>query len=270
MADIDRTIGRDSTATELQDKLKLIVDRLDYLAAPAGAAPMSICTVAVRPLRTNETEFREYFRLRRRVYTAMGYLDEEVENTRSGLEINEADVHAIHLGAFCSDGIRQRLAGTARVVTMDGADSALQRLFEGMTSIDPVAISRLDSPYMLGLPIFQSHSALNPVIGDIFVRNEPCGELSRVIVAPEFRGLGISSRLIDEAVRRSRDRGVQRLFLECLAIHERLYERHGFKRIRGVEGQVVEVGRTMIAMEQRLDASAAILPALGQGAAAGA
>jgi predicted GNAT family N-acyltransferase len=138
-----------------------------------------------------------------------------------------------------------------------------------MVSLDPVARKRLDTPYLLALPIFQSHRAMNRTISEIYASNQICGELSRVIVAPEFRGLRISSRLIEESLRASRNRGVQWLFLECLPIHERLYEQHGFRRISGVEGRVVGVGRTMITMERRLDTVSTVSGVLSQSATAG-
>ena len=62
---------------------------------------------------------------------------------------------------------------------------------------------------------------------------------------------------------------MQCLFLECLPIHERLYEQHGFRRISGVEGRVVDVGRTMITMERRLDTVSTVSGVLSQSATAG-
>ena len=145
--DIDRTVRADCNGDILENKLDLILDRLHYLVPPADSERADCPLVTVRRLRAaNEMEFRDYFRLRQRVYTAMGYLDDEAENTRSGLEVNEADLHAIHLGAFCRDGVQQKLVGTARVVTTDEADDALQTLLEGMVSLDPVSRKRLDTP----------------------------------------------------------------------------------------------------------------------------
>jgi predicted GNAT family N-acyltransferase len=92
---------------------------------------------------------------------------------------------------------------------------------------------------------------MNPIVYEVCTQNQACGELSRVIVVEEFRGMGLSRRLIDEALHRSIKDGAQRLFLECLQVHEGLYEGHGFQRIRNVRGRVVDVERTMIAMEMR-------------------
>jgi hypothetical protein len=48
-------------------------------------------------------------------------------------------------------------------------------------------------------------------------------------------------------------RGVTRIFLECLKIHEPLYEKHGFRQMSGFEASVIDVKRTMIAMELQPD-----------------
>ena len=252
--DIDRTIDSNCTESALEGVLRLVISRLNYLAAPANLSQVDQSLVTVRALRnTNETEFRDYFRLRHHVYTIMGYLEREVEDSRSKLEVNEADVHAVHMAAFYRNGAQERIVGTARVVMNSEADKTLQKTFEAIVCGDSVAQQRLDTPYWLGLPIFQTHRPMNSIMSEIFMQNQMCGELSRVIVAEEFRGGGISRRLVADALRRSISRGAQRLFLECLQVHERLYEKHGFERIPGVVGTVVDVGRTMIAMEMRAE-----------------
>ena len=258
LPDVDRIVVLDCTDRTLQGTLELILARLEYIAGPTRTTQSDYRSINVRPLRTNETEFRDYLSLRHHVYTIMGYLDDEVEGNRSRLEVNEADVHAIHVGAFWRDGVRERLVGTARVVTNSPADTQLQEMLEAMVASDPVAKERLDTPYPLGLPIFQSHRGMNRIIHEIFTTNQRCGELSRVIVAREFRGSGISRMLIDETLRRGIGQGTERLFAECLHIHEKLYEHHGFQRISGIAGPVIDVGRTMIAMEMRAEAIAAI------------
>jgi predicted GNAT family N-acyltransferase len=265
MTDIDRTIAADCSKHHLENTLGLVIDRLNYLAVPARRSQVDWNMITIRPLRMgNETEFRNYFLLRHRIYTIMGYLVQDVEDSRSRLEINEADVHAMHVGAFYRDGAQERLVGAARVVTNGEADRPLKEMFEVLVDNDPVAKHSLSTPYTLGLPIFHTHRAMNPIMTEVFSRNQSCGELSRVIVDPEFRGSGISRKLIGETLRRSIARGAQRLFLECLQVHERLYEKHGFQRINGVVGPVVDVGRTMIAMEMRIDSIREIQANLSQ------
>ena len=255
MLDIDRTVGSDCGNECMAQALRMVVSRLEYLSSPAELPKGKSFSVTVRPLRTtNQRELQSYFSLRHQVYSIMGYLDEEVENSRSKLEVNEADLHAIHLGAFCRNGAQEVLAGTARVVTNGSVDHALYATIKQLVDDDPVARERLETPYLLGLPIFQSHSPMNGILREVLTTNQRYGELSRVIVAPQYRGQGIANRLIEAALRKSIVSGTRRLFLECLAVHTSLYAKHGFDCISGVKGQVVDVGRTMVAMELRQEA----------------
>jgi predicted GNAT family N-acyltransferase len=251
--DIDRTVGSSCVSQCLARAVGMVVNRLNYLSIPSES-PSDNSPVNVRPLKTtNQRELQDYFSLRHKVYTIMGYLDEEVENSRSKLELNEADLHAIHMGAFWRNGPREQLIGTARVVTNGAVDETLHETLTELVNDDPVAKQRLETPYPLGLPIFQSHTGMNGIIQEVFSKNQTCGELSRVIVAPQWRGRGISTRLIEAALRKSIAAGARRFFLECLAVHTSLYEKHGFRCISGIRGQVVDVGRTMVAMELRTE-----------------
>jgi len=250
--DIDRTVGASCASECLARAVGMVVNRLNYLSTPPESPKGNSSPVTVRPLKTiNQRELQDYFSLRHKIYTVMGYLDEEVENSRSKLEVNEADLHAIHMGACCRNGSREKLIGTARVVTNGAVDETLHETLTELVNDDAVAKQRLETPYPLGLPIFQSHTRMNGIIQEVFSKNQSCGELSRVIVAPQYRGRGISTRLIDAALRKSIAAGTRRLFLECLAIHTTIYEKHGFRCISGIRGQVVDVGRTMVAMELR-------------------
>jgi GNAT superfamily N-acetyltransferase len=100
----------------------------------------------------------------------------------------------------------------------------------------------------LELPIFQSQKLFD-LVREILKRGEACGELSRVIVAEEYRGAGVSTRLVEFALSEAARLGVQRIFLECLALHEALYGKRGFRRIPGTAGIVFGVNQTMIGME---------------------
>jgi GNAT superfamily N-acetyltransferase len=254
LTDIDRTIVPDVSRDDLTHAMVMLLGRLEYLRAPVPGQAVDPQSIVIRPLRgDNEAEFRSYFQLRHRVYSQMGYLDDFAERSLSKLEMNEADVHSLHLGAYCRSGVRELLAGCARVVTNSEADPALVDLFETIADRDPVSKQRLGGAYQLGLPIFHTYRAMTPIIGEIFRKRQKCGELSCVIVDRAFRGSGISNRLISEALERAVGRGVARIFVECLKIHEPLYEKHGFKRISGFEASVIDVKRTMIAMELQPD-----------------
>jgi putative acetyltransferase len=69
--------------------------------------------------------------------------------------------------------------------------------------------------------------------GILFVDGE-YGEIKRMYVRPEFRGLGLGRRILEHLTRHATSRGINLLRLET-GIHQReaigLYERFGFGRI---------------------------------------
>jgi GNAT superfamily N-acetyltransferase len=259
MTDIDRTVGTSVVRDDFVYATVMVLSRIEYLMAPVKHQAAGQQPIMIRPLKNrNEAEFRSYFRLRHRVYSQMGYLEESTEQTPSKLEMNEADVHSIHLGAFCRSGCSESLVGSTRVVMNSDADPALIRLFEVIAANDRIAQQSLRKAYWLGLPIFHTFPRTTSIIKEIFRKKQKCGELSRVIVDGAFRGRGIANLLIAEALERAVGRGLTRIFLQCLKIHEPLYGKHGFKLMPGFEAGVIDVNRTVIAMELQPEAIARI------------
>jgi putative acetyltransferase len=70
--------------------------------------------------------------------------------------------------------------------------------------------------------------------GGILVVDGEYGEIKRMYVRPEFRGLGLGRRILEHLTRHAASRGITLLRLET-GIHQReaigLYERAGFHRI---------------------------------------
>ena len=113
----------------------------------------------------------------------------------------------------------------------------------------------VDQTLGLELPIFHSQN-LGRVLKQAIETDEVYGELSRVIVAEDFRGGGLSQKLVEFAMHEAARSGVTHLFLECLELHEELYRRFGFERIEGARASVIGVNKTMIAMQCRLQSIA--------------
>jgi GNAT superfamily N-acetyltransferase len=265
MNNIDRVIDALAEPEKLLETLKLVVDRLAYTALPEKrflAEPLEI-----RLIR-RQHELLNYFKLRHRIYKIMGYLTEEIENAPSQMEISWCDTIALHIGGYKQVKQGQEvLVGTARVVVGTVAEpskrppllASYERWIRALASSDPVLQQELVRGVLpFQLPIFQSMK-LHDVLREATKCDEVCGELSRVIVAEDYRGVGLSRRLVEFALDQAAKVGVGRVFLECLDIHEKLYNKLGFKRVEGVSGTVLAVKQTMIAMElsRRLVASRA-------------
>ena len=257
VADIDRTLCRAATSGQLLATLKLAADKLAYMSRPEKRDYPS--PFEVRLIR-RQTELLEYFRLRHRIYKIMGYLRDEIENAPSQLEIDWCDSIALHCGAYeqLRDG-RETLVGTARVVIassdMPQKHAGLLALYkqwtERLAASDPVlnlnqAVS--NQALELELPIFHSQN-LSGIFRQTVQNDEVCGELSRVIVAEDYRGAGLSRQLVEFALAEAGRAGIQRLFLECLDVHQELYGKFGFRRLAGAKGTVIGVNKTMLAME---------------------
>jgi GNAT superfamily N-acetyltransferase len=269
--DIDRTLSRSASPEQLLATIKLVADKLTYMARPAKRSLGQ--SVTVRLIR-RQHELMEYFKLRHRIYRIMGYLDEPIENAPSQMEIDWCDRISLHVGAFEQGrDAQERLVGTARVVigAAPGGTDRTRDIFRGnwvvkLAASDPVLSHVVNNRVLeLELPIFHSQN-LSGIFRDTILHNEVCGELSRVIVAEDHRGTGLSSQLVEFAMAEAVKVGVQRLFLECLELHEPVYGKHGFKRLAGSKGAVLGVNQTMIGMERcpLVAASAAQASAVGQ------
>jgi len=246
IVDIDRVIPQDCPVSLLVSVIRALAGKLLYLSRPLEKREVG--TVDCRVIR-RDAEWGSYFRLRHDVYSVMGYLEPEVVECSSMMELDSCDANSLHFGAFAALDAREVLVGTARIVTNRPPNEKLSERLQQLTKNDPVMRAWLNYELPLQLPVFQSQPAANPVLTEILSRDLVCGELSRVIVCPEYRGAGISTQLVDHAIERGRQTGIERLFLECLKIHVPFYERMGFRIVPGMVGQVLGVQRTMGVME---------------------
>ncbi len=244
--EIDRVLVRNFDAAGLLDEVRLTAERLIYVAPPEPQVPRY--PFVVRQIET-KTELQSYFKLRHQVYRIMGYLDQKVEFAETRMEIDWCDTTAIPIGLFELNGQRETLVGTARVARMASSDVKIARMTKELAETDPRLRTKLEtSPLLFGLPIFQS-MPINGMFRLVMTTEPMCGELGRVIVDKNYRGMGLSGVLTNYAMLKAMEKGIDRLLLECLPLHEPVYRKLGFARIAGVAGRVIGVNKTMIAME---------------------
>lgn len=269
VTDIDRTITRTAKSPQLLQALQLAADKLAYMSRPEKRSEPS--AVEVR-LVSRQHELLEYFRLRHRIYGIMGYLAPEIESAPSRMEMDWCDSIALHCAAYQRlKGGQQVLAGTARVVVASSAQpqkhaellAKYRHWVAALAKNDPSLAQAFEQPLGLELPIFHSQK-LGRVLKQAIEADEVCGELSRVIVAEDFRGSGLSRKLVEFAVQEAARAGVTRLFLECLELHEELYRQFGFEKIEGAKASVIGVNKTMIAMQRRLTGTGDSRPPAGR------
>lgn len=247
--DIDRVIKPSADGVELADAFGLIAARLLYIGPTTEHSFRN--RFHVRRI-DDEYELAKYYKLRHRVYSVMGYMSERKEAVASGLEIDGCDCRAIHLGAFEQCEGYQELAGTARLLLANAGETHWAAWTRRLLRADrPLAVLVRNEALQLRLPVFQSQH-LNDELQDALMHNLLCAELSRVIVAPEYRGAGLARTLVEAAISEARNAGVHRLYLECLRLHETLYSKFGFQTMPGTGEQVIGVNKSMIAMVKEL------------------
>lgn len=243
VTDIDGCISTTADAMAARAGIVRAATALRLKASPPSRGEMRAGSAWVGPVQS-EAQLRGCLQLRRRVYGLLGYLPDDVMDESSDVEIDEFDDRAVHLAAEHSGEV----VGTARLILdLPGeVDGAIRR----MLTIDSVrrahatwcrAIGRRTregnrdrgrgSPFM-PLPILRSTDfrsrwaeALQTLSGG--------AELSRVIVAPSHRGRGVSRLLIQAAIDVARSTRCRLLLLECIPVHEPMYEKYGFCRLPG-------------------------------------
>lgn len=251
--EVDRSIRVDPALDELQEAIGLLRQRLMYIQpAPRRPEPTHL---AIRQIHS-EAELYHYFKLRHGVYRIMGYLSDELERD-CGLEIDDCDRSAIHIGAFVREQprSRERVAGAVRLLLPHREEFECRKAVEALIESSPALKAAVDrSRLTLELPVFQSNRDLE-AHHHAHLSGVRYAELSRMIVDRDMRGRGLAPKLMKAVLDLALAEGVERLLLECLEAHEPLYAHFGFTRIEGVTGRVIGIGRTMVTMLQEVGKS---------------
>ena len=230
--------------------LQLLVDRLNYYCTPLERERPA--GLDVRPIRT-QGELLEAFKLRYRVYRVMGYLEQEYIDTAYQIELHWCDTISVHFGAFVPNPpSAPKLVATARLILTRDEDPTvaewtrtIARSCHQLATLNTQQIELAQ----FRLPVFHT-LRLNEEMREAAISPYPWAELSRVVVAPAWRGCGLSRDLIKRAIDRADQMNVERILLECLETHKDMYERVGFTSL-GQRGEVMGIGKTMIGMQRR-------------------
>jgi len=248
VADIDLVLTPQPPPAVVTDGLSLLVERLRYFARPPSRPALP--GLEVRRLSTRH-ELYQSFKLRYRVYSVMGYLEQEFLDTESRVELGWCDAISVHFGAFIpTQGNGRELVGTSRLILTRHENNSVSEWTYAIASARPMLSDYFKKQRrglaQFRLPIFRNF-ALNDEMCEAALADVPWGELSRVVVPPKYRGRGVSRHLIKAALNEAESMHLNRVFLECLEIHRAMYEAHGFSSI-GQRAEVMGIGKTMIGM----------------------
>ncbi|MCE9546596.1 MAG: GNAT family N-acetyltransferase [Planctomycetia bacterium] len=247
--DVDIMLNKRCNLRKLLAALNLLIDRARYYSRPAKCPEPS--GLKIRAINS-QAELRDAFKLRYAVYRVMGYLSEDAMDIEQLMELDGCDCWSNHFGAFVAqpDG-SQTLVGTARLIMTRNYDDRYKHWTNSSAttySLKKLLERRKSELVNFRLPIFLT-LPLNDEMTKAFKSIWPWAELSRVIVAPEYRGAEIGRSIIEFAVSEADRLNTESVLLECLELHRPMYEKMEFQPL-GRGGVVMGVGKTMVGMQR--------------------
>lgn len=275
--DIDKTIDVGSLeAGRLKKTIVAVANGLWLKSCVRPQEEMSHRDAISINLVQSEEELRECLALRHRVYSALGYLEDAVASCNSRVEIDSFDIRSFHFSA--TDHNTGDVVGTLRLVMpvarhqqkslLGYATKVRARQREWVWSIARKSDAReievrfcrklIEQPF-LPFPIL-----VNSNFGEKWPKFlqtyqfDKCAEISRVVVSPRYRGLGISTVLLRAAIAAAYDLHKRYLLLECIPSHAKLYEKVGFISLDGRHRRAQGLDQIAVGMQFRLDQSPTI------------
>jgi len=222
----------------LREAIEQVAIRLWYKAPPpprkaGGATANDVVLDYVRSAK----ELEESFRLRYKVYGILGYLEAAIRATALKIDVDAFDRDAIHLIAR---SVRTRkVVGCTRLIIPSRRISAApeenihfaERVPQWCDEIGDreekqIVRRRLKNGTPLELPA-ASMAVYEQLIHNL--RTKDCCELSRLIVDTNHRGLDLSSRMVEMAIKLMTCMGRKIMLLECAPAHRGFYESFGFE-----------------------------------------
>ena len=264
--DIDSVVDiRSASLSELRAAVNRTADGL-WMKAPRRRFSLADEDAIKVQVVNSRSQLEDCLRLRHDVYGLMGYLDDSVWKAPSRLEMDPFDLASIHLAA--TDKITGDVVGTLRLVFQNvrqgSPDSIIGRAPEVLARhqewcrqiarsvTEDVFRRSLGRALVMPLPVLE-----NSDFGERWPefldgnRTKFGGEVSRVLVAPRYQGLGVSRLLMRAAIAVAFDLGKSFLLLECIPAHVKMYEKYGFEPLKGHHCRAQ--GLDQIAVGMRLD-----------------
>lgn len=170
---------------------------------------------------TTATSLAASFRLRHDVYCELDYVSADP----SGVEVDEYDPHALHVGAV--DVGTGQLVGTMRVIsTGTGAPRGARDLVEEAAG-RTIGDARVPVPVLPSLASGEVAELVSRA-----ARGLPLREPSRCVVRPAWRRHGIASDLVAFVTALALRDGPALLVGGCAPEHVAMYARYGYRRLR--------------------------------------
>jgi predicted GNAT family N-acyltransferase len=214
---------------------------------------------SVRVLKS-KTDFVEFFALRYRVWTDLGYLAADKVCPKTPWEVDFTDRTSLPMGLFSkADG---KLLAAARLVRGfgDERDLSMVHTIEEILreQNSDILLRNFCNPPGCQHPfdILKGMARFQEYYRDLVRTGVSKAEVSRVIVSPDWQRGGLGEVVVDTLCSLARVHSIDRLFLACHAKHADFYQRCGFQTVPGVTGtQFLTYKVPSIAMQRQLDGS---------------
>lgn len=202
-----------------------------------------------------QPELSRYFKLRFEVWNAMGYIPENSALLQEKWEIDRFDRFSIPIGLFDSD---KDLIACARLVQAFGKERA-QQINAIKQCLDNAGKPAAADAFSLTGKVEQPFDILCEFKGfweyyRTFVKeNIDVAEVSRIIVTPSKRGLGLAEALVDSLISVAKVQDIDVLLLACRESLQALYQKCGFKAVPNlVSGQFLNIRERSVVMKRTL------------------
>jgi len=213
----------------LRNKLLNVVHRIWLKSPVAYHEPHRLGAVNSIEISSvsNQHELNDCLRLRGQVYESLGYVS---ENQNNGMETDFYDPVSFHFRAVDREN-GNKTVGTMRLIV---PSLPAFRSYKNLSRPEAKwfdGISEKAQP--VSLPVFQSFQYFRDpqksiISEDKSIRSTNVCEISRVIVSPEYRGMGISKLLMNHAITVAQQLKRKYVWLECAPHHIEMYEKFGF------------------------------------------
>lgn len=221
----------------LRQKLLTVARRI-WLKSPVSYRQPhgvgSVNSIEIVPV-SRKADLEECLKLRGQVYESLGYVSKA---SADGTEKDFYDPVSFHFRAVDREQ-EDRTIGTMRLIV------------PGLSGFGRHAKMRLPNPrwfdnipdkgQLPSLPVFQSFQHFrdpekHTIEENESIRSRNVCEVSRVIVLPEYRGMGVSKLLMNHAIAVGRQLRRKYLWLECAPHHIDMYSKFDFQLKRHAGG----------------------------------
>ncbi len=215
------------------------------------ASDQSAGPISVRVAQSAD-ELKSCLQLRHLVYEMLAYFPEEIATHPAKIDLDPYDNQAIHF--LATAGNDAEIVGTVRLIlpcppsttgftfqrkrprTLKAHGFWCLTIAAHTDALDESKacfLRMLNEPVFHPMPILQS-ADFAPPLPPILTNPHVGAELSRLVVHPRHRGLGLSRLLVRACIAKALQMQRETLVLECIPLHQTMYESYGFRPLRQV------------------------------------